>query len=82
VIVWVTALHATVSALNNLVIALLAATTALKAKVSAHHVNSTTVAHATMDHVHPATLMRHAHLAVTTMTSNLVPMRTWAPKVA
>jgi hypothetical protein len=82
VTVWAIAHHAMVSAPNNSVNALLAATTALKAKVSAHLVNLTTVAHATMHRVHPATLMRLAHLAVTTMTSNPVPTRTWEPKAA
>jgi hypothetical protein len=79
---WATVLHATVNALNNSVIALLAATTAHKAKVSAHLVNLTTVAHATMHHVHHATLTHLVRLAVTTTTSNHVPTRTWAPKVA
>jgi hypothetical protein len=82
VTVWATVLHATVSALNNLVIAHLARTIALKAKVSAHPVSLTTVAHVTTHHVHPATLMRLAHLAVTTTTSNHAPTRTWAPKAA
>jgi hypothetical protein len=82
VTVWVTVLHATVSGPNNSVTAHLVATTVLKAKVNAHPVSLTTVAHATTHHVHPATLMRLAHLAVTTTTSNLVLTRTWAPKVA
>jgi hypothetical protein len=82
VTVWAIAHHATVSALNNSVTALPAATTAHKAKVSAHPVNLTTVARAMTHHVHPATLMRLAHLAVTTTTSNPVPTHTWVPKVA
>jgi hypothetical protein len=82
VTVWVIVLHATASVPNNLVTVLLAATTAHKAKVSAHLVSLTTVDHETTHHVHHATLMRLAHLAVTTTTSNHAQTRTWAPKVA
>jgi hypothetical protein len=82
VTVWVIVLHVMASALSNLVIVHHVATTAHKAKVSAHPVSLTTVARATTRHVHHATLMRLAHLAVTTTTSNHAPTRTWAPKVA
>ena len=53
-----------------------------KAKAHAPLASLTTVAHATMHHVHRATLTHLALHAVTTTTSSPAPTRTWVHKVA
>jgi hypothetical protein len=53
-----------------------------KAKANAPLASLTTVAHATMHHVHHVTLTHLAPHAVTTTISSPAPTRTWAPKVA
>ena len=87
VIVWEIAHRAMASALNNSVIAphvamIVPHATAIAHKASALLVNSTTGAHAMTAHVHRATLTHRVRHAVTMTTSSLVPMHTWAPKVA
>jgi hypothetical protein len=75
----VTVLHAAANTQHVMATASLAMD---RAKVLAPLASLTTVAHATMRHVHRVTLTRLAPHAVTTMTSNPVPMHTWAPKAA
>jgi iron-sulfur cluster repair protein YtfE (RIC family) len=71
----VTVLHAAASAQHVM------ATDSLEMdKANAPLASLTTVAHATMHHVHRATLTRLAPHAVTMTTSSPAPTRTWAPK--